>query len=578
MFLGARLGRLIAAGAVIAGGIAATVGFSAASVGATGYTPVAGQTVPAAVATAQRLGAESASASLNIVVGLNPRNEAQLAAAIQAMYTPSSPTYKHYLTPAQFTAAFGPTVAQYNAVLNYLRHAGLSITGTASNRMLVEASGTVAQVDQAFRVAISAYRQSGTGKTFYANSQVPSVPTSLASLISGVAGLDNISQRYPTFVRKDPNVKDTLPTPYSPQQMEKGYNATPLILDGQGGNGETNSILAEGNFAQFGPSDLVQFENHYGLPHVPVTIIGSSNDNSSNLIEPAIDTQWSTSMAPHLASLRIYIAKNLLNSSFVVMENTWATDPKAGPVASESYGQCETTDPTIQIENNIFEQGASEGRSVFVSSGDSDAPECGTAPNVLPGDSAIASSPWVTAASGTTLTLNSNATYAAETVWNGVCGGGAPCGTGGAPSKVFKEPSYQKGISIIDQTGMRGVADLAADADPNSGVDVVFDGHFIGQFGGTSLSAPLLNGMFSDINSALAANHMSPVGFANPALYQFGESGLAASVYHDVTVGNNYYPGTSGPGDGYFAGAGWDFPSGWGSPNTAGLALAFVNR
>jgi subtilase family serine protease len=580
MFPGTRLIRLFAAGAVIVSGIAATIGLGIAGVGATSYLPIAGQTLPAVVATAQRLSPEPTGKILDIAVGLNPRSETQLVAAIQAMYTPGSPTYKHYLTPAQFTARFAPTVAEYNAVLSYLRRAGLTITGTWPNRMLVEASGSIAQIDRAFHVTISDYRDTYTGMIFYANDRVPSVPASLASLISGVAGLTNLDQRHPMFVRQfaRAHTPNLLPTPYTPQQMERGYNATPLILDGQGGNGQTTSILAEGNFAKHGPSDLAQFENTYHLPHVPVTIIGSSNDNSLNLIEPAIDTQWSTSMAPNLASLRIYIAKNLLNSSFVEMENTWVNDPNAGAVASESYGECETIDPTIKLENHIFMQAALEGRSVFISAGDQDAPECGTAPNVQPGDSAMASSPWVTAASGTTLVLNSNGTYAGETVWNGVCGGGAPCGTGGAPSLVFPEPSYQKGISIIDQTGMRGVGDLAADADPNSGVDVVFDGHLIGQFGGTSLSAPLLNGMFSDINSALAVNSKPAVGFANPALYEIGESRLAGLAYHDVTVGNNYYPGTSSPGDGYFAGAGWDFPSGWGSPNTARLALLFINK
>jgi len=575
MFLGSRLGKFLAAGVVIAGGIATTIGLGVTGVGATGYLPLAQQTLPAAVAIAQRLSAAPAGNGLDIVVGLNPRNPARLDATIQAMYTPGSALYHHYLTPAQFTADFGPTVAQYNAVLSYLRSAGLRITDTSPNRMLIGAHGTIGQIEQAFHVTINNYRDPHTGLTFYANDRVPSAPASLAGLISGVVGLTNIDQRHPMFVRKDPNTRSSLPTPYSPQQMETGYGAMPLILDGQGGNGETTSILAEGNFAKHGPSDLVQFENYYHLPHVPVTIIGSSNDNSTNLIEPAIDTQWSTSMAPNMASLRIYIAKDLQNVSFVKMENTWANDPAAGPVASESYGECETQDPTIHLENQIFAQGASEGRTVFISAGDSDAPEC-TDSSGMPeaGDSAMASSPYVTAASGTTLVLNNNASYGGETVWNGVCGGGAPCGTGGAPSLVFKEPFYQKGIAIIDQTGMRGVGDLAADADPNSGVNVVFDGHLIGQFGGTSLSAPLLNGMFIDIDSALAVNHMSPVGFANPALYKIGESSLAARAYHDVTVGNNYLPNTN---FGYFAGPGWDFPTGWGSPNTARLALVFIN-
>lgn len=573
MFLGSRLRRLLVAGAVIVSGIAMTTGLAAISVGATGYSALVQQTLPAAVASAQRLGSEQPNTTLDIVVGLNPRSEVQLEAAVEAMYTPGSAAYKHYLTPAQFTARFGPTVTQYHAVLSYLRGTGFHITYTAPNRLLVGATGTVAQVDRAFHVTIGDYREAGTGIPFYANDQVPSVPSSLVAIISGIVGLTNLDERHPLFRSAQP-VKHVPVAPYTPQEMEQAYNVTPLVQLGLGGTGVTTSVLAEGDFAKYGPADLKTFESTYHLPPVPVTIIGSSNDNSGNAAEPYIDSDWVSAMAPTLTSMRFYIAKNLQGSSFVTMENTWVNDPNAGPVASESYAQCETQDSTLQMESRIFTQGALEGRSVFIGTGDSDAPECFSHGRPVAGDSADASFPSVTSVGGTTLTLESNGSYGGESVWNTVCGGSFPCGTGGAPSLVFKEPFYQKGISIIDQTGMRAVSDIAADADPNSGIDAVIHGQFV-QFGGTSVATVLVNGMFSDVDSFLMANNKAPLGFANPVLYKIGESQAAKAAYHDVVVGNNFFPLTP---FGYNAGVGWDFPTGWGSPNVYGLSKVLLKQ
>jgi kumamolisin len=177
-----------------------------------------------------------------------------------------------------------------------------------------------------------------------------------------------------------------------------------------------------------------------------------------------------------------------------------------------------------------------------------------------------ATDPSVLAVGGTTLhkTAGKVPAIAAETVWND----GPGDGTGGGISDYIPVPSWQKGIvpPSINPGNFhgRGIPDVAANADPDTGYLTCSGGKF-STVGGTSAAAPLWGALIARCNQQLNAR----VGNFNALLY----SSIGPSkVLNDITQGNN---DTDGLLDGNFAaGPGWDACTGWGTPNGAKLLAA----
>ncbi|MBV9180611.1 MAG: peptidase S53, partial [Acidobacteria bacterium] len=156
----------------------------------------------------------------------------------------------------------------------------------------------------------------------------------------------------------------------------------------------------------------------------------------------------------------------------------------------------------------------------------------------------------------TKLTL-SDSSIASEQAWNELSSNEGA--TGGGVSEVFALPNYQQNANIpAAPNGFsgRGVPDVAADADPQSGYSVLVDGNAT-VIGGTSAVAPLWAGLLARINQGLGKN----VGHLNPLLY----SSSGESTFHDITAGSN--------GE-YAARPGWDACTGLGTPDGNALYLA----
>jgi subtilase family serine protease len=204
-------------------------------------------------------------------------------------------------------------------------------------------------------------------------------------------------------------------------------------------------------------------------------------------------------------------------------------------------------DPNMEAS---LQHAASVGTTFYFGSGDN-----GSNSNVPPYP---ASSPYVVAVGGTTLTTGANSSYTAESAW-GASGGGC--------SPIIARPSWQAGVGAATCAG-RAVPDVAADADFYTGAYVYVNGG--PQMGdGTSLATPLWAGMAAAVNRYLGAAGRSLMGFSAPRLYQLATTPTSYSRdFHDVTSGNNGYP----------AGAGWDEATGWGSVNLANLAADWSGK
>ena len=145
----------------------------------------------AATAGTQAAGRLPASQRMDVAMTLKLRNQAQLNDLLQSLYDPASPNYRKFLTVAQFTAQFGPTAADYEAVVNFATTHGLTVTkADAPNRLVVEVSGPVANIEAAFHVNMQVYQHPTENRTYFAPDVEPSVEAGLA--ISGVSGLNNL--------------------------------------------------------------------------------------------------------------------------------------------------------------------------------------------------------------------------------------------------------------------------------------------------------------------------------------------------------------------------------------------------
>ncbi len=531
---------------------------------------LSGHTVPL-IQQAHLLRATDATQQLNLSIGLKLRNSSDLDNLLSAIYNPQSTQYHQYLTPDQFNQLFAPTSDQVQQVVSYLQGQGLTVTGVAPNNLLIDATGSVAQVQQTFNVQINNY-QSGN-HTFYANAAAPSVPASISQLITSIGGLDNSVQYHPLYRGLAGQIQNhhtvlAAPGGFGPKDLSGAYDATPLQSSGIQGNNQTVALFELDGYQL---SDVTQYFQNYGLaiPKIStVPVDGFSGTPGQGAIEVELDMEVVGAIAPH-ANQIVYEGPNTtqgLNDTY----NQIVNDKKNAPnIVSISWGLCEANTGTAELQtlDNIFKQGASQGISFFAASGDSGAYDC--ADGNLGVDSP-AGDPHITGVGGTNLQLNSGA-YGSESVWsnsNDTQRSPNGAGSGGGISNTFAQPSWQTGPGV--QNGNREVPDVSADADPATGYAMYCTVPNAGcpstgwiTVGGTSASAPLWAGSTALINQYLQSQGKAAVGFANPALYGLFKTQQQSPAFHDITSGNNlHYPATSG----------YDMASGIGTPNVNNIA------
>jgi len=103
---------------------------------------------------------------LSLAISLPLRNQAGLDDLLQQIYDPLSPNYRQYLSVQQFTERFGPSQDDYDAVVRFAKTNGLSVVDTASNRMVLDIEGTVANIENALHVVLNLYQHPTENRTF----------------------------------------------------------------------------------------------------------------------------------------------------------------------------------------------------------------------------------------------------------------------------------------------------------------------------------------------------------------------------------------------------------------------------
>jgi subtilase family serine protease len=147
---------------------------------------------PSATA-ANRVGATPATTPIELLVSLKLADQAGAAALERAVSDPSSSSYRHFLTPAQWEHRFSPSNSAVQAVTSFLRSQGIEVAAVTPDRMTIEASGTAAAVERAFSTTLGQYRRNG--HVVRLASRPLFAPAEVASLIAGIAGVDQITMR-----------------------------------------------------------------------------------------------------------------------------------------------------------------------------------------------------------------------------------------------------------------------------------------------------------------------------------------------------------------------------------------------
>jgi subtilase family serine protease len=476
--------RLLVIILTVAGSLSAVA--TASADGATASAPKSMAQIPGSYlpTSAAKTGKMSAS-EMSVDVVLQPGNEAGLNSLLDALYTPGSADYGHWLAAGQFESRFAPSRATVQAMTAYLQGEGLRVQLT-STPFLLRAIGSSAQIDAAFATTIDNYRNAH-GVKFYSNATSASVPASLASRVLGVVGLTNTVRLRPTYQLTpsgstghssgEPSCE--IPYPTTLAQLEaipangpyNGYGGGPGCsgLTPSQTNGIYNAPSA-GPSAKGAGANVAVFElsayNHSDITTWAQTFYGSQYH--PNLVDinvdggplapntsqcPAGDTcfygyggddeveadiEQDLTIAPDTNSVLVYNAPNDETGQTTLDEYATIANQDTADSISSSWAICEPDAGLAyaEAENLIFEQMAAQGQSMFSSSGDTGAFECirdGTFSDYAPLEALDpASQPWVTSAGGTsfgTFDPGDNAhpsyPYGTEEVWNtlDVCSG-----------------------------------------------------------------------------------------------------------------------------------------------------------
>src|SRR5215469_2279207 len=139
--------------------------------------------------------------SMRLVLVLPLRNQEALDELLQELYTPSSPSYHQFLTVEDFAAMYGPSEEDYETVRRFAEANGFTVVGTSPNRMNLDVTGTVGQIEAAFHLEMGVYKHPTEKRTFYAPDREPT--PDLAVRLWHISGLDNYSIPKPALVHRD---------------------------------------------------------------------------------------------------------------------------------------------------------------------------------------------------------------------------------------------------------------------------------------------------------------------------------------------------------------------------------------
>ncbi len=478
----------------------------------------------------------------------------------------------------RFAKSLGVSDATYQKIADFFNVQGLvlKLSKLRTYLSLQAKAGTLARLLQT-KFVIHKYQ----GRTFYAPSTPPKVPSFLANSIVAVTGLDNYSAHprhalQMNFRRPHVNHSSALDCnpgdqSLTPAEVAHAYGYD--IMQRRGLRGEQMAI----NLVEIDGSYVDDVQNYMSCLHYQghlavYNVDGAPSDAQG---ESTLDIEMAAGLAPS-ANINLYQTDGNANGDTwtqvndelqqIIDANT--TKASAGSVVSLSLGIDEadiTSDDVNALDSSLRQLTQVEHMTVFAASGDCGAFDSGTFLDLSV--SFPASDPWVVGVGGTKLSLNADGTRAQEVTWSNfpnIFSCKNNWGSGGGNSTLFKRPNWQQanGVNNDHSQNDRQIPDVAAIAD---NLAVYFNGGW-GAVGGTSAAAPIWAAGQVLVNED-TIHRLGTFAYA-PQLYYVADRQASINAYYDVTSGNNlYYPAT----------VGWDYTTGLGTPNLASFDRAVSN-
>ncbi|HTY85267.1 MAG TPA: S53 family peptidase [Silvibacterium sp.] len=503
---------------------------------------------------------ESQVMQLDIVLPL--RDPAGLKSFLEELYDPNSGIYHQFLTPTEFTERFGPTQADYDAVVTFAKENGLSVVGGSRDGMEVQVKGKVSAIEHAFHVTMRTYQHPDENRTFYSPDREPT--TTLPFQLWHISGLDNYSIPHPLYVKR------------SEVAAARGIDARTLVTHATTGSGPSASFLgSDMRAAYYGSGSLTGAGQNLGLleyygtdladlntyytnvkqtNNVPITLLSTDGTSTSCVYgngrgrsacddtEQTLDMTQALGMAPGLSSLVMYVG-----STDTAIISAMTTHSPLPTTIGCSWGWTPADPSTL---DPYFEKMSAQGQNFFAASGDSST--WSSRNEAWPADDAN-----VVSVGGTDLTTASaGGAWKSETAWT-------DSGGGISPDKIGI-PSWQQLTGVITTTNKgsktyRNGPDVSANANFTFYVCADQTTCTANEYGGTSFATPMWAAYIALVNQQRVASGLGTIGFINPTIYPIGVSSSYSSDFHDIT---------SGKSGSYSAVTGYDLVTGWGSPNS----------
>jgi subtilase family serine protease len=561
--------------------------------------------VPAWTARETDLGPVPAGTQLHLIFSLSRSAQRQAAfdQLLADQQNPSSPRYHQWLTPQQVGTQYGPTQNDLAAITSWLSSQGFHVDSIEPSGLFIHASAPTAVASAALQVSLHNYTH--LSRTLQEPTSEPSLPAGLTQVVSFIAGLGEVDYR--THLRQSApllntqtNLRNTHPdlgsaTPaasapsaplpdfdlgnnnfvVAPADFAVIYDLNSAYNAGITGSSERVAIIGGSRLLA---SDLSYFQSISGIPSSqPNYIVPSCNGCSDpgitkddNEAEGTLDFDRVSATATG-ASVDQIISFNWLNGTVTAELILYAINTVNDPILTMSFGACEAeqTSSYLAYENSVFSQAASQGISVFASSGDAGVDGCegaGATPAVTQTASIsdICGSPYVTCVGGTEFNDASNyaaywsaannrsnaesaLSYIPEGAWNEPTATNSSnqtvyevASTGGGFSTVQAKPYWQVGTGV-PADGARDVPDVSFSGAGHDGYFGCFSTgggscipnaqgqYYLSVFSGTSATAPAMAAVAAMLDQKLGARQ----GNLNPILYKVAAS--TSTAFHDAT-------------------------------------------
>jgi subtilase family serine protease len=397
---------------------------------------LAGNTRPEAIP-ANDLGPVDDSQSLEdiqLLLNREPARQAALDAYTASLSDKRSPNYHQWLAPQQIGADYGVAQSDVDQVTGWLKSHGFTVNVVYPNKVLIDFSGTAAQVREAFGTEIHRYEVNGV--RHIANASDPEIPAALAPVVAGIVSLHDFTPHPLHKPRADYTFTSSGSAYYAvtPPDLATIYNLNAVFSAGYTGAGQTIVVIEDTNV--YSTADWTAFRKEFGLSGYtsgsftqvhPAPRSGSNNCANPGVVvgndgEAILDAEYASASAPN-AAIELASCRDTSSTfgGLIALENLLNASSTPPALVSISYGECEAVNGATAnaAYNTAYQQAVAEGVSVFVSSGDEGAASCDANETVAThgiGVSGFASTPYNVAVGGTDF----GDTYAGtnSTYWN----------------------------------------------------------------------------------------------------------------------------------------------------------------